>query len=134
MGWTAYPGIDAVLGRLLAGSREILGDTLFGMYLFGSLAGGDFDPDTSDIDFVVVTRIDLAAETQARLGSLCRQLQQADTPWTEKLEGSFLPLRLFEQPNPDCGLHPTIGMGGWFGMDHKGIERPIQRFMLRAHG
>jgi hypothetical protein len=134
MGWTAYPGIDQVLKGLLSGSREILGSNLFGLYLFGSLASGGFDPDTSDIDFVAVTRLDCAGETAARLGELSRQLQQTGAPWAAKLEGSFLPARLFEEPDPDYGLYPTIGMGGWFGMDHKGIERPLQRFMLREHG
>ena len=56
MGWTAYPEIDAVLSQLLSGSRAILGDNLFGFYLFGSLASGGFDEATSDIDFVAVDR------------------------------------------------------------------------------
>src|SRR4029079_11428552 len=62
------------------------------------------------------------------------ELQGTGRPWAEKLEGSFLPLRLFEAPLPDYGLYPTIGMGGRFGLDHKGIERPIQRALLREDG
>jgi predicted nucleotidyltransferase len=33
--------------------QKVLGDLLFGTYLHGSLATGDFDPLRSDIDFVV---------------------------------------------------------------------------------
>src|SRR6185369_15333424 len=75
MGWTAYPEIDETLAALLSGSRAILGDNLFGMYLFGSLASGDFDADTSDIDFAVVTHAAVDAATQAELGQLNTRIQ-----------------------------------------------------------
>jgi Predicted nucleotidyltransferases len=134
MGWTAYPGIEAVLNRLLAGCREILGDDLFGMYLFGSLASGGFDPDTSDIDFVVVTRSAVGAETETALGHLNREIQAKGAPWAGLLEGSFLPLAAFADPPPAEALYPTIGMGGRFGRDHKGIERALLRHLLREDG
>lgn len=77
---------------------------------------------------------DLDETAQKRVGELNLELQRTGQPWAEKLEGSFLPLRLFGQPLPAYGLYPTIGMGGRFGMDHKGIERPLQRHMLRERG
>lgn len=133
MSWTAYPEIDEVLAALLSGSRAVLGDELFGMYLFGSLTSGDFDPETSDIDFVVVSKGDPGA-LQPELDALNRRLQASGSPWAAKLEGSFLPLHVFEDFNPATTMFPTVGMGGWFGLDHKGIERALQRFMLREHG
>jgi hypothetical protein len=134
MGWTAYPAIDAVLGRLLSGSRRVLRDDFFGMYLFGSLASGGFNDETSDIDFVVVTRSAIGAQTAAALAGLNREVQANGAPWAGKLEGSFMPLGVFADPPPDAALYPTIGMGGWFGPDHKGIERALQRHLLRADG
>jgi len=133
LSWTAYPAIDEVLAALLAGSRALLGDDLFGMYLFGSLTSGGFDEQTSDIDFVVVTRSDPTARL-SELGALNRRLQASGSPWAARLEGSFLPRRVFEDFNPAAATFPTIGMGGWYGLDHKGIERAIQRFLLREHG
>ena len=134
MGWTAYPEIDETLAALLSGSRAILGDNLFGMYLFGSLASGDFDADTSDIDFAVVTHAAVDAATQAELGQLNTRIQASGSPWAAKLEGSFLPLHAFEDFNPACTTYPTIGMGGRYGLDHKGIEQALQRFLLREDG
>ena len=134
MGWTAYPQIDETLRALLSGSRAILSDDLFGMYLFGSLASGGFDAETSDIDFVVVTRADIGAATQAALGRLNARMQAGGSPWAAKLEGSFLPLHVFEDFNPTCAMYPTIGMGGRYGLDHKGIEHALQRFLLREDG
>jgi hypothetical protein len=132
MGWTAYPEIDATLAGLLAGSRAILGGELVGLYLFGSLTSGGFDAETSDVDFAAVTRSEVDAAQQAELGALNRRLQ--GMPWAARLEGSFLPLCAFEDFNPAGTPFPTIGMGGWFGLDHKGIERALQRHLLREHG
>ena len=134
MGWTAIPQIDETLAELLSGSRSLLADNFFGMYLFGSLASGDFDQETSDIDFVVVTKAEVRAEVRAGLGTLNERLQSTGSSWAAKLEGSFLPLQVFENFNPACTAYPTIGMGGKYGLDHKGIERAIQRFMLRKDG
>jgi hypothetical protein len=125
--------IDATLAALLSSSRAVLGDALFGMYLSGSLASGGFDAATSDIDFVAVT-IDDPIARQAELAALNREIQQTASPWAARLEGSFLPRHVFDDFNPAGAMFPTIGMGGWFGLDHKGIERALQRFVLREHG
>jgi hypothetical protein len=132
--WTPYPALDGVLRHLLAGSRRILGDDFYGMYLFGSLTSGGFDAETSDIDFAVVTRAAVDAATEAALGQLNQEIQAAGAPWAGKLEGSFLPIDVFADPPPAAALYPTIGMGGRFGRDHKGIERALQRHLLREDG
>lgn len=35
--------------------RAVLGTNLVGVYLYGSLLSGDFDPDTSDLELLAVT-------------------------------------------------------------------------------
>lgn len=132
MNWTPYPQVDEVLAALLAASRDLFSEDLFGVYLFGSLTSGGFDPETSDIDFAVATKTDPSSRS-SEISALNRQLQDS-SPWAAKLEGSFLPRRVFEDFNPDGAAFPTIGMGGWYGLDHKGIERALQRFQLREHG
>jgi len=52
---TPYADVNEALRDLLARMQTILEGHFVGMYLSGSLALGDFDPRTSDIDFVVVT-------------------------------------------------------------------------------
>lgn len=52
----AYPDVDAVLHTLLASARSVLRDHFIGLYLSGSLASGDFNPQTSDIDFLELIR------------------------------------------------------------------------------
>ena len=47
---TAYPDVNAVLAELSASVQTVLGHHFVGMYLYGSLALGDFNPRSSDID------------------------------------------------------------------------------------
>lgn len=54
---TRSSDVDGVPDALLSGVREVLGEQFYGMYLQGSRGLGDFDPDSSDIDFVVVTDV-----------------------------------------------------------------------------
>ena len=52
---TPYPEINAVRHELRSGAQAIRGRQLVGVYLDGALAIGGFEPDRSDIDFVMVT-------------------------------------------------------------------------------
>ena len=58
---TPYADVNATLHALLDRLQVLLGKRLVGPYLFGSLASGDFDPASSDIDFVVATSDELDA-------------------------------------------------------------------------
>ena len=40
---TPYPAVNEILSLMFSSVQEILGDQFVGMYLFGSLANGDFD-------------------------------------------------------------------------------------------
>ena len=52
---TPYDDINLFLQILLDNVRAVLGNYFIGMYLYGSLATGEFDANRSDIDFLVVT-------------------------------------------------------------------------------
>ena len=55
---TQYPEINRLLDSLLSRMRYILREKLVGLYLYGSLATGDFEPGVSDIDLLAVTSTD----------------------------------------------------------------------------
>ena len=59
---TPYSDVNAILVRLLHEVQTILGERFLGMYLYGSLAAGDFDPQHSNINFLVVTTAELPDE------------------------------------------------------------------------
>jgi predicted nucleotidyltransferase len=55
--WSDCPdGVRRQVLAFVAGVTKVLGTNLIGVYLHGSLASGCFNPRTSDIDLLVVTR------------------------------------------------------------------------------
>src|SRR2546430_7175869 len=86
---TAFADLNRLLIELVDGVRDVLGDTFCGAYLQGSFAVGDADAH-SDVDFIVVTRNDVAPEQQAELQALHQRLYAFPTPWAQHLEGSYI--------------------------------------------
>ncbi len=80
-GPTPHAEVNAILHLLLAEVRALLGEELVGMYLFGSLSQGDFDPGSSDIDFVVATAGELPDETLAALAAMHARIAASGLEW-----------------------------------------------------
>ena len=99
---TPYPDVNAMLDALLENVQDILGDYFVGLYLYGSLASGDFDPLRSDIDFVVVTTDPLPEELISALEEMHRRLWVSDLKWAAKLEGTYIPQNDLRRYDPDC--------------------------------
>jgi hypothetical protein len=92
-----YPELAEVLGKFLAGLENVLRDKLIGAYLVGSLATGDFDLD-SDVDFLVLVRSDLNENEAHALQNLHEEIYAMGSYPAQHLEGSYFPIKLFEQP------------------------------------
>lgn len=106
----------------------MLGDELVGIYIHGSVALGSFDPDQSDVDFLVVTRADLDGKDVEGLDELHRTLG-------EQLDGSYLPVDVIRRFDPARVMHPHIeSRGGRLFVDHHGGETVIYRHVLRECG
>src|SRR5258708_9371440 len=82
---TPYPEVNLVLKELLESIEAILGNHFIGMYLDGSLASGDFDQD-SDIDFVVVTDIEISDGLYTSLQAIHDLIATMDSQWAVQLE------------------------------------------------
>jgi Domain of unknown function (DUF4111)/Nucleotidyltransferase domain len=132
---TPYASVNAVLAELLGGVQAILRERLLGMYLYGSLALGDFDADSSDVDFLAVTDEDLPPETVAALVALHERIFALDSPWAKELEGSYVPraaLRRFKRAN---ARHPHIDRGeAELSVRQHEVDSVFQRYVLREHG
>jgi hypothetical protein len=126
---------NAVLQRLVPGVQAILGDQLVGMYLFGSLAVGDFDPTRSDIDFVAVTEIELTAAQLQRLQAFHAQLFASGLPLADQIEGAYLSRAALRIYDPSNAYHPHIDRGE-AALTIKRLECDwvVQRYSLREHG
>jgi predicted nucleotidyltransferase len=131
---TPYPKIDLLLDHLLSEIQAVLGTRLVGLYLHGSLAYGDFDPQSSDIDFLAVTR-DAATEADfALLKEMHSRLRAGPSAWAQKLEGAYLPRKDLRRHDPEHAPVPWLGVDGHFGMERLGSDWIIQRWILREIG
>ena len=88
---TPYPDVNEILQILLDEVKSVLDQQFVGKYLYGSLSSGDFHPDASDIDFLVVTEELLSEKTIAALESMHLRIWDTGLKWTDKLEGSYIP-------------------------------------------
>jgi hypothetical protein len=131
--YTPYDDANNVLDVLFIGVKDILGDQFIGMYLYGSLASGDFEPKSSDIDFVVVTEGILPYETISKLEAMHKQIWSSGLKWASKLEGSYIPKGLIRKHDPDGPPCPTVNEGSFF-VDRRGSDWIIQRHIIREYG
>ncbi|HKZ82363.1 MAG TPA: aminoglycoside adenylyltransferase domain-containing protein [Anaerolineae bacterium] len=131
---TPCPDVNAVLHELLSGVQSILGNHFIGMYLYGSLAIGDFNPHRSDIDFVVVTAAELPDEMLPTLDAMHVRIAAGGSTWAAELEGSYIPQRALRRYDPAQARHPHMDMGGDLRVEQHDSDWVIQRHILREHG
>jgi hypothetical protein len=131
--FTPYPAVNDTLQQLLAGARAVLGEQFVGLYLYGSLSSGDFNPATSDIDFVVVTEGELPAERVAALEALHGRLWAEGSHWAAHLEGAYIPRAALRRYDPAAPSVPGINEGR-FTVGGQGSDWVIQRHVIREHG
>ncbi len=105
---TPYPDVNAVLHVLLSGVQTILGNHFIGMYVYGSLASGDFNRQRSDIDFLVVTADELPDEMLPALEAMHARITASGLKWATKLEGSYIPQHALRRYDPAHARHPSI--------------------------
>jgi hypothetical protein len=130
---TPYPDVNEFPDMLLAKVSAILGPQMAGMYLYGSLSSGDFNPQTSDIDFVVITEGELAPETVSALEKMHIEIWASGLKQAAKLEGSYIPKSLIRRHDPNGPPCPTVNEGAFF-VDRRGSDWIIQRHVIRECG
>jgi hypothetical protein len=132
---TPYPDVNAVLHVLLSGVQTVLGDHFVGMYLSGSLATGDFDPQRSgDIDFVVVTADELPDEMLPALEAMHTRITASGLEWATRLEGDYIPQSALRRYDPAHARYPHLGVDGHFDVEQHDSDGVIQRHTIREQG
>ena len=98
---TPYSDVNEILDILLTNAKAILQDQFIGMYLYGSLSSGDFDPISSDIDFLFVTTSILEDDIVSELEEMHNNMWNTGMTWASKLEGSYVHKELIRHHDPD---------------------------------
>lgn len=130
---TSYPDVNTVLHVLLKNVQTVLGNHFIGMYVYGSLASGDFDPQGSDIDFLVVTDDRLPDEMIAALKAMYTRVTASGLNWAKKLEGSYISQRTLRSHEPPDAPRPYVNEGSFY-LARYGNEWTLERHIIREQG
>ena len=130
-----HSDVNEILNLLFSNIKEILGEQFVGMYLFGSLANGDFDQH-SDIDALVVTKDEMSNDIFSSLQAMHAQLANIDSPWATQLEVSYIPQNALRRFDPTNKLHPHMDRGNGESLHMLAHESDwiVQRHILRERG
>ena len=130
-----YSDVNEILNLLHTNIKTILQDQFIGMYLFGSLANGDFDKD-SDIDVLVVTKDTIPEKMFSSLHAMHEKVAQTDSPWAFQLEVSYIPEGALRRYDPTNNKHPHLdrGKGEKLKIMQHDRDWVIQRQILRERG
>lgn len=130
---TPYSDVNSIVQILLKEVQSVLGNRFIGMYLYGSLASGDFNPNSSDIDFLIVVDDVLPNDTITAIKEMHKRLSAMDIKWASKIEGSYVPKALLRNTKPPETPRPYINEGK-FCIAHYGNEWILERYIIREKG
>jgi hypothetical protein len=131
---TAYPAVNAALRDFFASISAILGSQLYGMYLVGSLAVGDFDHASSDLDIIVVTDGVLSDDRIAALREFHTRFDASDSPFATRLEAIYIPRDDLRSSAMAGASYPQVERDRPFFVAPLEPGWGVQRYTLRAHG
>ena len=83
---TPDPAIGAMLDAVRQAILSVVGPSLIGLYLFGSLTSGDFDPGVSDIDLIAALADPPDEQVAVRLRKVHEDLARANPDWDDRIE------------------------------------------------
>ncbi len=130
---TPYPDVNEILNLLHSKVQEVLREQFVGMYLYGSLSSGDFHPQDSDIDFLVVTRDAIPNHVISHLEQMHNELWKTNAHWASKLEGSYIPQKPLRRYESNGEAYPTVNESKFYVAPH-GSDWVIQRHIIREYG
>jgi predicted nucleotidyltransferase len=97
---TSDPENASVLGSIHEAIVTVAGSSLVGLYLFGSLATGDFDATVSDIDLLAVLADTPGEQLVARLRRMHADLAQANPRWDDRIEVVYISAQAWRPAEP----------------------------------
>jgi len=104
------------------------------MYLVGSLALGDFQPQESDLDLVIVTVGALTDERVAALRDLHWRFDHRTSAWAARIDAVYIPQDLLRESSPISARCPMLEWPDLLTLARLESGWPIQRYTLREYG
>ncbi len=136
-GWspsTFDPAIDFLLVSIREAIVAVTGSSLVGLYLFGSLATGDFDPDVSDIDLIAVLADTPNEQLATRLGRMHEGLAHTNPEWDDRIEVIYISTRGLATCRTDPTTIAVISPGEPFHVVEAGRDWILNWYPARENG
>ncbi|HUF53180.1 MAG TPA: aminoglycoside adenylyltransferase domain-containing protein [Dehalococcoidia bacterium] len=130
---TLPPSVAQLLDALLADIRGTLVDNFVGAYLCGSLATGDFDPATSDVDLLFVTAETVFDAQLTSLGALHTRIPVDENDFGQPYEVYYIDRQTLKRFKPGR-RHVKAGLDEEFGWKAHRQNWVIERAVVREHG
>lgn len=130
---TPHEEINKIITLLSQDISEIFNNNLIGVYLFGSLTYGDFNPHSSDIDLVTILRYQASQVQIGKLKKLHFEIEIKYPKWAKRIENSYTPSQMLTSISPP-GSRPYYGDGIFYPQAEYGNEWIINLYLLSNHG
>ena len=128
------PGTERLLSTLRHQMQRILDQNLVGLYLYGSLVTGDFDPEISDIDMLSVTSHDIDDQEFAQLHNMQNCLVAENPQWEGRIEIQYLAVNALKTFKTQSHQIAVISPGEPFHIKTAGRDWLINWYLVREHG
>jgi predicted nucleotidyltransferase len=127
-------GIDELLDLLVGEIRGSLNDSLIGLYLYGSLATGDFDPERSDIDLLAIVSSDIDGEAFDRLDDMHRRFVEDHPAWDDRIEVAYVSAPAMRKFKTEMGDIAVVSPGEPFHIKESDRGWLMNWYMVREVG
>jgi hypothetical protein len=131
---TPYPEIDDLLHDLRSRVRGILDNRLLGLYLYGSLVAGDFEPGVSDADMLAVVASTLTGGELDALRAMHDTFAAEHPAWDDRIEVAYVPTAALKTFRTQETTIAVISPGEPFHAKQAGREWLMNWWIVRQQG
>ena len=131
---TPYADINQLLELLLSGMQKILGAKLIGLYLYGSLVIGDFDPNISDIDLVAALSSDIDDKEFGALQKMHDDFAKKFMEWDGRIEVCYISVAALHAVRSSTSQIANISPGEPFHRRESSREWLTDWYVVREKG
>ncbi len=128
---TPRADIKSLLESLLSRMRHILQEKLVGLYLYGSLTTGDFDPESSDIDLLAATSSDVSDMEFDALRAMHVDFARDNPVWEDRVDIAYLSVTALRRFRSKRSPIAIISAGEPFHMTEAGREWLMNWYVVR---
>ncbi len=131
---TPYTAANEVLRHLIARQQALFGAKLIGVYLYGSLAWGDFDPDSSDIDLLAALDSDLSEAEAESVRQMHEAIAREYPAWNDRIEVQYYAREGLRHYRTQSRRMGNISPGEPFHVIEAGADWLSNWYAVRTYG